>query len=343
MARSDSTFSHDPQQEPALRAAIDAVMQGVAACRRVRGQHVTAISKDDRSPVTVADFASQALILRHLASLTREQGAAPLLVVAEEEADVLSRHEAQLAAVVDAVRPDWPDATPDAVLQALAAGTRPADGEPFWTLDPVDGTKGFLRNEQYAVALAFIAGGVPQLAVLGCPNLRHEADDDAVRSPHGLITYAVAGAGAFELRDGSPAHALRLPLAPSRPDRKAVRVCLSVESGHSNTSRIDDILARLGRPHEPVRMDSQCKYAAVARGQADVYVRAASGSTYSEWIWDHAAGALIATEAGCVVSDLDGRALDFSLGPRLTGNTGIVCAPGWLHPLVLAAAGSRPA
>src|SRR4051794_17659585 len=99
MTRSNSPFTHDPQHEPALRAAIDAVTQGVAACRRVRGQHVTAISKDDRSPVTVADFASQALILRHLAAFAREYGAGPLMVVAEEDADVLSRHEAQLAAV----------------------------------------------------------------------------------------------------------------------------------------------------------------------------------------------------------------------------------------------------
>ena len=48
------------------------------------------------------------------------------------------------------------------------------NGEPadlFWTLDPIDGTKGFLRGDQYAVALALIKEGKPVLGVLGCPNL----------------------------------------------------------------------------------------------------------------------------------------------------------------------------
>jgi 3'(2'), 5'-bisphosphate nucleotidase len=335
--------SADPRRDPVLRAALEAVTAGLRACRRVRARHVSAISKDDRSPVTVADYASQALILRHLAAHHQAAGLGGLVVVAEEEADFLSAHDAQLAAVVEAVRPDWSDASADTVLAALSGGRRPGAGEAFWTLDPVDGTKGFLRNEQYAIALAYIAGGTPQLAVLGCPNLAHDPAGDPGATPAGMVAFARAGDGAFELHDGADAQPLRLPLGRHDSGTARVRVCLSVESGHSDTGRIDGILAALEAPIDAVKMDSQCKYAAVARGQADVYVRAGRGAGYSEWIWDHAAGALIASEAGCVVSDLDGRPLDFSLGPRLTANTGIVCALARLHPLVLAAARARPA
>ena len=41
----------------------------------------------------------------------------------------------------------------------------------YWTLDPIDGTKGFLRGDQYAVALGLIDDGEVILGVLGCPNL----------------------------------------------------------------------------------------------------------------------------------------------------------------------------
>ena len=43
-------------------------------------------------------------------------------------------------------------------------------GPSFWTLDPIDGTKGFLRRDQYAIALAYVVDGVVQLGVLGCPE-----------------------------------------------------------------------------------------------------------------------------------------------------------------------------
>src|SRR4051812_1365431 len=120
---SNLPLSAAPQRDPLLRAALDAVMAGMRACRRVRARHVSAISKDDRSPVTVADYASQALILRHLAGHQHAAGLGGLVVVAEEDADTLSGHDAQLAAVVAAVRPDWPEASADAVLAALSSGT----------------------------------------------------------------------------------------------------------------------------------------------------------------------------------------------------------------------------
>jgi 3'(2'), 5'-bisphosphate nucleotidase len=57
---------------------------------------------------------------------------------------------------------------------------------------------------------------------------------------------------------------------------------------------------------------------------------------YVEKIWDHAAGVLIAQEAGAVVSDVEGRPLDFSCGPRLERNRGVVCAsPAW-HERIIA-------
>jgi 3'(2'), 5'-bisphosphate nucleotidase len=84
-------------------------------------------------------------------------------------------------------------------------------------------------------------------------------------------------------------------------------------------------------------MDSQCKYAVVARGDAAIYLRLPTRQSYVETIWDHAAGSIIVQEAGGKVTDMAGEPLDFSLGRRLSNNRGIVVTNGELHDLVLGA------
>ena len=94
-------------------------------------------------------------------------------------------------------------------------------------------------------------------------------------------------------------------------------------------------MAIAGPSRAPVQMDSQCKYALLARGDADVYLRLPSKRGYVERIWDHAAGMLIAQEAGCVVTDIRGKSLDFSRGRGLEANEGILGAPPELHARLL--------
>jgi 3'(2'), 5'-bisphosphate nucleotidase len=94
-------------------------------------------------------------------------------------------------------------------------------------------------------------------------------------------------------------------------------------------------MRELGAASIPMRLDSQCKYALVARGQADAYLRLPTGKPYVEKIWDHAAGMIIAQEAGAIVTDIAGVPLDFGRGRRLEGNRGVVCAARGLHePLI---------
>ena len=80
-----------------------------------------------------------------------------------------------------------------------------------------------------------------------------------------------------------------------------------------------DVTKKLGVVAPPIRIDSQCKYSIVARGDATAYVRI-SGGSYQEKIWDHAAGAVIVKEAGGSVCDLNGQPLDFSVGRTLAKN-----------------------
>ena len=84
-------------------------------------------------------------------------------------------------------------------------------------------------------------------------------------------------------------------------------------------------------------MDSQAKYAVVARGEADIYLRLPTRADYREKIWDHAAGALIVAEAGGTVTDIHGRPLEFHHGRELAANRGVIVTNGRLHDRVLEA------
>jgi len=112
------------------------------------------------------------------------------------------------------------------------------------------------------------------------------------------------------------------------------RFCESLESGHSSQDAHARIAQHLGVTAEPYRMDSQCKYGIVARGEASIYLRLMS---YKSFIWDQAAGAIIVEEAGGKVTDMHGKPLDFSHGRRLSQNSGVVATNGILHEQVLAA------
>src|SRR5690606_37837279 len=128
-------------------------------------------------------------------------GLGGLPLVAEEDSGALRAEGAHALrqATLEATRLAWPDALEDQMLEAIDRGGAqpPADGSAFWTLDPIDGTKGFLRGQQYAVSLGLIQNGRPVLGVMACPNL--PADPSApldVADPHGALYFAVLGEGA---------------------------------------------------------------------------------------------------------------------------------------------------
>jgi len=320
-----------------IDAAVRAVGEASAVCRHVQqGQEsIRALTKDDRSPVTVADFASQAVVARRL-----REALGPVRLLAEENADALRQGDqaAALERVVEAARIVWPEADAKAILEAIDAGNDDATADTFWTLDPIDGTKGFLRGEQYAVSLALVENARPVVGALGCPNLAASFDAPFDRADaEGRIYLAVRGAGVHHgpatARSADDLEAMARPEGPG----EAIRVAESVEAAHSKHDAVTKVLDAVGGGAESLRLDSQAKYAVVARGQADAYLRMPTRKGYIERIWDHAAGSLVATEAGCAVTDIAGRALDFGHGAGLERNRGIVCAEPGLHERLIGA------
>ena len=314
------------------KSAIDAVLRASQLCRRVRTAMVSAesLSKKDKSPVTVADFGAQAVVAHVLQQRFPED---PL--TAEEDSAELRRNEAAhvRTQVIQHVQEQLPELNEAEILASIDRGK--GNGGPrgrFWVLDPIDGTKGFLRGEQYAIALAMIEDGEPVLGVLGCPNLPINGD---ASSPTGCIFVGVKGQGAF-VRPLESAHEQPVRVSPIADPTNA-SFCESVESGHSSHGDAAKVAELLGVTAAPVRIDSQCKYAAVARGDASIYLRLPTIAGYQERIWDHAAGWRVIKEAGGEVTDVRGQSLDFTAGRTLARNIGVVGTNGLLHEQVIAA------
>ena len=200
-------------------------------------------------------------------------------------------------------------------------------------MDPIDGTKGFLRGGQYAVCLALIVDGIVQLGVVGCPNLpvNHTKPD----GERGALFIAVRGQGAFQRTFTNVTESL-IQFADISATSEAT-FCESVEAGHSSHGDAVEIAKLLGITREPVRMDSQAKYCSISRGDADIYLRLPTSKTYVEKIWDHASGNVLVTEAGGKVTDIQGQPLDFSIGRTLEKNKGVIASKANIHDDVLKA------
>lgn len=320
------------------KTALAAVKSAGEICARIRSEMLGGtMFKGDSSPVTVADFCSQAIVCKIIKDAFPD-----LPIVAEEDAKALKlpENDRNREEVVRYVREKYPDAGEEEVLDWIDLGEGEA-GPRFWTLDPIDGTKGFLRGDQYAIALALIENGEIKVGALACPNLPLSFGEQSEPGKNGVIFVAVRGEGACMLEPGRRGE--EKILVAETGDTSSAIIVESFESGHSDHDGQSGVAGLLGIRKTSLRMDSQAKYGTVARGEADIYLRMPSPKTpdYREKIWDHAAGALIVEEAGGKVTDIKGNALDFSAGKKLQNNSGVVVTNGKLHDRVIAAISSR--
>ena len=343
-------MSQDFEKE--LRVASLAVQRAAILTKKVfEEKEKGALSKDDKSPVTIGDFGSQALIIKALQSSFPSDE-----IVGEEEASSLRDNRnlsSQIWNLVKDVRLTDENAereiggslhSEEDMLASIDSGSS-AGGRygRHWALDPIDGTLGFLRGGQYAICLALIKDGEVAVGVIGCPNL--PVDDGSPlsakvgedNSDRGVLFSAVKGQGAFSrpLSFGDLGTASRIHMK-THPIEQC-KACESVEPGHSSLDKQALIFQKLGLTEPSVRMDSQAKYGSIARGAGDIYLRLPVNVNYQEKIWDHAAGSLIVHEAGGKVTDAEGNRLDFSVGRTLKKNKGIVAATAQIHDTVIAA------
>ncbi|KAL6201132.1 hypothetical protein ACLB2K_024847 [Fragaria x ananassa] len=362
-----------------LEIAVRAVQMACSLCQKVQDSLVSKSgavvqSKDDNSPVTVADWSVQATVSW---ILSESFGSSNVSIVAEEDIQNLSK--AKAAGMLEAVVKTVNDCLAEAprfglqgpkktlgtteVLEAISRCN--SMGGPtgrFWALDPVDGTLGFVRGDQYAIALALIEDGEVVLGVLGCPNypMRREwlnyhhryhriisklTPRTSESWDKGCVLYARRGSGEAWMQPLLHVNkkflwpnSAKLVQVSSIDNPSLATFCEPVEKANSSHSFTAGLAHSVGLRKQPLRVYSMVKYAAIARGDAEIFMKFAKAG-YKEKIWDHAAGVVIIQEAGGVVSDAGGRPLDFSKGIYLEGlDRGVIASAGAdLHDKIIRA------
>ncbi|KAF9220633.1 3(2),5-bisphosphate nucleotidase HAL2 [Gyrodon lividus] len=331
------------------QVAVTAVRRACALTSAVFNKLVKneTLTKGDKSPVTVGDYSAQAVVNT---ILSRAFPADP--IVGEEDADEVRQESGEIlrnriielanetltADLGPGEMAEWglgpgQERSPEELMDAIDRGSDQGGRVGRrWTLDPIDGTKGFLRGGQYAVCLALIVDGEVVLGVIGCPNLPvNNAEPDG---PKGCIFVAVKGQGAEQttLSGANPTPLVIPPVVPG-----TLNFLESVEAAHADLAFNNRVSELLNVTRAPTQMDSQAKYCCLARGDGGVYLRMPTRAGYKEKIWDHAPGLVLIQECGGVVTDSRGQPLDFGLGRTLGENYGVIGAGKDVHAQVLAA------
>ncbi|GLT50307.1 hypothetical protein SLA2020_237990 [Shorea laevis] len=331
-----------------LVAAKKAACLAARLCQKVQKDLLQSDvqTKSNKSPVTVADYGSQALVSF---LLQREFPTEQFSLVAEEDSGDLCKDGAQeileriTKLVNDTLASDGsygvPPLSTDDILRAIDSGKSEGGSQGrHWVLDPIDGTKGFVRGDQYAIALALLDEGQVVLGVLACPNLPFPSISggnlNGFNGEVGCLFFSEVGQGTYmqSLNGSSP---LKVQVtAVENPEEASFFE--SYEAAHSMRYLTSLISEKLGIKAPPVRIDSQVKYGALSRGDGAIYLRFPRKG-YREKIWDHAAGCIVVTEAGGLVTDAAGIPLDFSKGKYLDVDAGIIVTNQKLMPLLLKA------
>lgn len=321
-----------PLYEKEKEVALAAVIQASELAREMQGKldALDVVNKEDLSPVTITDFSVQALINLHLAqSFPHDE------IMGEEDSLFLRNplHQVINKKVTAQIKNFFPSIQEHEILEAIdRGGSEGGPNKRFWVLDPIDGTRGFIHHEQYAIALALIEDGEVVLGVLGCPRY-------PLKDHHkGGIFVAIKGHGCTMTPYGTnETFTMQVNMDPKR---ETMIYCEPHSSSRTHShSKALEVANLLKADPKPFRLDSQCKYAYVAAGDAEIYLRIPFQESNNEKIWDHAAGMLIVEEAGGKVTDLKGKRLNFALGKTLAANSGIVASNSSLHEETIRAIG----
>ncbi len=301
---------------------FQAVRQAAILCQRVQETHLISSDKGGHEPVTIADYGAQAILSRVIslhfpddAVLAEEQGGQFMELVPEAGRQEVMRLISEILGI---------PVTQVDVVKWLDYGQN-REASRTWVIDPIDGTKGYISLRNYAIAIGMMVDRKPVGGIIGTPSypggeqLFHAQSGIAYMQP--LTGGAVKRIHVSERSDSATLHALE-----------------SVEKSHANHDRMQRVREAAGFGEaELVRIDSMEKYARIAAGDAELYLRLPRiGSTRPFMIWDHCAGTALVEAAGGKVTDVDGTPLDYSTGKTLH-NQGIIVSNAAIHDRVIAA------
>ncbi|CAF2042419.1 hypothetical protein BRARA_I02177 [Brassica rapa] len=341
---------HQAKYHRELEAAIDAVDRACRLCVDVKRSLFSSkdkiLEKNDQTPVTIADFGVQALVSLELSKLF------PSIPLVAEEDSLFLRENNLVSSVVSEVIAKasvGDDRLSDAdVLEAIDRGGKDAytfcnKPATYWVLDPIDGTRGFLKGDDalYVVGLALVVDNEIVLGVMGCPNWPGDSSDGTT----GTLMLSHIGCGTWTKNLQVSGDWTRRFVDACGLVNKA-RFCIQDSQPWESLplSGLFDTKIDSGDLHGneirllPTCCGSLCKYLMIASGRASVFLlRARTERTIKSW--DHAVGIICVHEAGGKVTDWEG--VDINLEEDQSERRiifpagGVVVSNGSLHHQLL--------
>lgn len=338
----------DSQYSRELTVAIGALQKAAQLSQSiVSAKDKGVIEKEDLSPVTVADFAVQALLTATIKGAFPEDR-----VVGEEDAGDLRKSPVLLERVWELLQrvKDTPGCKLPASREQMCnlidecGSSSPGPGR-TWVFDPIDGTKTYVRGELYAINIGLLLDGEQVAGIVACPNTSIHAtaplrNQDVDPTGQGCILFAVKHHGAF-VRPMHEDHNTTTPTTTRRLPRhtpgQAVRfvTCANlVDSALAGThSAVAD---RLGATYPGCDLVPWVlRWAALAMGLGNATVWVYRRRDRRAKAWDHAGAMLLFQEAGGKITDVHGRDIDLAAGRTLCNNFGFVAAPADIHGRLL--------
>lgn len=289
-------------------------------------------TKEDFSPVTLADLGAQ-IMVTHWLNMHFE--GEPLL--AEESVKSLPKEnrDAFIDKLIGVLEPFLGKLSRKKILDYLELNCFSTKKESYWVLDPLDGTKGFIRGNQYAISLGHINKGTIDVGVLACPRLRltHLSVSDRKDVQQGCLFFAEKGEGAWVQLCNLSSDPIPIHVSQCK-DPSQAKLFRSYESKHTDIEKTNRFCEKMGMKLS-IPVDSQVKYGLLACGEGEIILRFTppDNPNYREKVWDHVGGAIILHEAGGKVTDVFGKAFQYNGEPLLNNSIGVFASNGYLHDI----------
>ncbi len=291
-----------------LKFAIELVKKASEITEWFRKKEIVSYTKKDQTPVTLADYASQIFIT----SSIKERFPGDRLIAEESVAEIRDRrlqfpiekcfNELGITRYLNFQNYD------DKKVQ---------DSSRTWTIDPIDGTLGYLENSWYAIGIGFRVAGTTELGIIAVP-LHDEMST--------TIYIAEKGNGArVSIQDST----FRPISVSNTSELKSTIMCQSL---HYNKDWVKELAVK-AKVSQVLPMDSMAKFCKIARGIADFYIKHLDPNL--SFSWDFVPGEILVKEAGGEVSDLNGVPLKFKDKKLIFSSPGIVASNGILHEKII--------
>ena len=288
------------QFEKELNLAIDTVRMAIKITEWFSDIGFKSFQKQDNSPVTLADYASQFFITEQIVQLFPEDQ-----IIAEETDEIkLTPNE------IGIIKSCYDDLNIKFDLEINQSNVK---SDRQWTVDPIDGTKGFQKKLSYAVGIGLMNKSEPQVCVIGVPKFKNDVT---------AIFIAEKQRGSKVSYGGKEFSSINVS---KQDDLSESLMCHSLHydepwvkkfASEANISRF-------------IQMDSMAKFCLVANGSADLYIKPLNKER--SFSWDFLPGTLLVSEAGGTVSDLLGNPLKFAAEKTIVSAPGLIASNSLIH------------